>query len=158
MSGALENAVQPSAEPAEVRAAVPTDKDKLFKYLKKGSYKKFAAQEAASHPSRGPHSKYGLPVRVFLDPVLDASLKAGNDSHPAGSSVVKEMFSADGELEGWAVMVKTEDDSKGGKGWFWYEVTSTTDPEPFAVGNGIPLCFGCHGGGQDYVLTSYPLN
>ena len=157
MAGKVEAAMQPTAEPGVVRSTVPTDKDKLFKYLQKGSYKSFAAKESATHPSRGPHTKYGLPVRVFMDPVLDASMKAGNASHPAGSAVVKEMFSADGELEGWAAMVKTEDDSKGGQGWFWYEVTSTTDPEPFAIGNGIPLCFGCHGSGQDYVLSSYPL-
>jgi len=157
MSGAMEAARKPTVEAGVVRAAVPTDKDKLFEYLRKGSYKELAAKESASHPSRGPHTKFGLPVRVFLDPVLDASLKAGNDSHPAGSSVVKEMYSADDELEGWAVMVKTEDASKGGQGWFWYEITSTTDPEPFAIGNGVPLCFGCHGSGRDYVLSSYPL-
>ena len=158
MAGKVEAAMQPTAEPGVVKAAVPTDNDKLFKYLQKGTYKKLAAQESASHPSRGPHTKFGWPVRVFLDPVLDASLKAGNDSHPAGSAAVKEMYDADNKLQGWAVMVKTEDDSKGGKGWFWYEVTSTTDgSDPVAAGNGIPLCFGCHGAGQDYVLTSYPL-
>jgi hypothetical protein len=157
MTGKVEAALKPTTEPGKVRSVVPTDNDKLFKYLQKGSYKELAAQESATHPSRGPHSNFGLPVRVFLDPLLDASLKAGNASHPAGSAVVKEMFSKENELEGWAVMVKTEDDSKGGQGWFWYEITSTTDPEPFASGNGIPLCFGCHSTGNDYVLTSYPL-
>ena len=157
MSARTEDAVRPSAELGTVRSAVPTDQQKLFEYLQQGSYKNFAAKETVSHPSRGPHTKYGWPVRVFLDPVLDASLKAGNASHPAGSAAVKEMYDADGELQGWAVMVKTQDDSKGGQGWFWYEITSTTDPEPFAVGNGIPLCFGCHGTGRDYVLTQYPL-
>lgn len=57
-------------------------------------------------------------------------------------------------------MVKTQSDSAGGKGWYWYEVTNTAPgSEPVASGNGVPLCFGSHGnGGSDYVLTGYPLN
>ncbi len=89
---------------------------------------------------------------------IDASLRAGNKSHPMGSSIVKEMYDDKGKLQGWAVMVKTEAASKGGKGWFWYEVTSTTDgSKPVAAGNGVPLCFGCHAVGKDFVLTKYPL-
>ena len=68
------------------------------------------------------------------------------------------MFSEAGELQGWAVSVKTQDDSAGGNGWFWYEVTSTTDANALvANGNGVPLCFGCHAAGADYVLSDYPL-
>ena len=131
---------------------------KLFSYLQKGTYKNFAAKESSMHPSTGPHTKIGLPVRVFLDPKMDASLRAGNASHPAGSGIVKEMYNANGNLQGWAVMVKTGANSDDGKGWFWYEVTSTTDGSaPVAVGNGVPLCFGCHTIGKDFVLTGYPL-
>ena len=91
-------------------------------------------------------------MRVFLDPKLDASLKAGNASHPAGSAAVKEMYDAEGKLQGWAVMVKTSNNSANGKGWFWYEVTCTTDgSKPVASGNGVPLCFGCHFTGSDFV-------
>ena len=95
-----------------------------------------------------------------MDPKLDASLESGQSQHSAGSAVVKEMYTPGGELEGWAVMVKTQSDSAGGQGWYWYEVTSTAPgSEPVASGNGVPLCFGCHGnGGNDYVLTGYPLN
>ena len=68
------------------------------------------------------------------------------------------MYDGDGKLQGWAVMLKTQADSDGGKGWFWYEVTSTTSgSSPVGIGNGIPLCFGCHAIGKDYVLTRYPL-
>ena len=159
MSGALEKAMEPTARTRSVRSVVPTDDKKLHEWLRSGAYKKFAAQESESHPSAGPHTKYGLPVRVYLEPRTDASLKAGNSAHPAGSSIVKEMFTANNELEGWAVMVKTQDDSEGGKGWYWYEATSTAPgTEAFASGNGVPLCFGCHGGGNDFVLTKYPLN
>jgi hypothetical protein len=75
-----------------------------------------------------------------------------------GSSAVKEMYDDDGDLQGWAVMVKTEEDSAGGSGWFWYEVTSTrSGDDPVATGNGVPLCFGCHFIGRDFVLTNHPL-
>ena len=155
MTGAMEPAFEPTAETPGVRSTVPIGD--LFSYLQDGSYKSFAA-ESGNHPSRGPHTKFGLPVRVFLDPVLDASLAAGNASHPVGSSVVKEMYDVFGKLQGWAVMVKTQAESANGKGWFWYEVTSTTDgSDPVASGNGVPLCFGCHFTGNDFVLTGYPL-
>jgi hypothetical protein len=76
-----------------------------------------------------------LPVRIFVNDTLDASMKAGSASHPVGSSAVKEMYDGDGDLQGWAVMQKTQADSEGGKGWFWYEVTSTTDgSSPVGIG------------------------
>jgi hypothetical protein len=158
MTGAENLAFEPTAETGKVDSIVPVSKDKLFSYLQAGSYKDLAAKESGSHPSRGPHTKFGWPVRVFLDPKIDDSLKAGNASHPIGSSIVKEMYDGSGKLQGWAVMVKTTADSAGGKGWFWYEVTSTTDGfNPVAAGNGVPLCFGCHFTGRDFVLSEYPL-
>jgi len=147
-----------SAATPKVKTIVPTEIAALFKYLQDGEYKKFKAQESDVHPSRGPHAKFGLPVRVFMDPAIDASLKAGNKSHPVGASIVKEMYDAGKKLLGWAVMVKTATDSKGGKGWFWYEVTSTTDgTKPVAAGNGVAMCAGCHGLGKDFVLSNHPL-
>ena len=158
MTAAMSPAFEPTAETPKVDSVVPIAKDKLFSYLQAGSYKNLAAKESGRHPTRGPHTKIGWPVRVFLGPNLDASLKAGNTTHPAGSAAVKEMYDGSGKLQGWAVMVKTTADSAGGKGWFWYEITSTTDgSKPVATGNGVPLCFGCHFTGRDFVLTDYPL-
>jgi len=158
MTAAMNPAFEPTAETPKVDSVVPVAKDKLFSYLQAGSYKNLAAKESGRHPTRGPHTKIGWPVRVFLGPNLDASLKAGNTTHPAGSAAVKEMYDGSGKLQGWAVMVKTTADSAGGKGWFWYEITSTTDgSKPVATGNGVPLCFGCHFTGRDFVLTDYPL-
>jgi hypothetical protein len=158
MASAMGVIFQPTAPTAKVNSAVPTDQAKLFKYLKSGDYKKFAAQESGEHPAAGPHTNIGWPVRVFLDPVLDSSLAAGNAEHPVGSAAVKEMYADDGKLQGWAVMVKTEKDGAGGAGWFWYEVTSIKNgDDPVAIGNGVPLCFGCHFPGKDFVLTGYPL-
>ena len=160
MSRAMAGAMEATAETARVNSVVPTEKDALFRYLQGGSYKEFAAKESAVHPTRGPHTKFGLAIRVFLDPKLDASFRAGNASHPAGSATVKEMYDASGNLnlQGWAVMVKTQADSEGGKGWYWYEITSTTSgSNPVASGNGVPLCLGCHFPGKDFVLSGYPL-
>ena len=138
--------------------SIPTDPDELFGYLQSGAYRELAAKESAPHPSIGPHSRLGLPVRVYLNDTLDASLAADRSEHPMGASAVKEMFDEDGTLQGWAVMVKTEASSANGRGWFWYEVTSTTDgASPVAAANGAPLCTGCHFTGTDYVLTMYPL-
>ena len=156
MSGALNQALQPTA--ATGRGPIPTGQDALFTYLTSRRYESFSARESAQHPSIGPHTKSGLPVRVYVNDTLDASMKASNTSHPVGSGAVKEMYDGDGDLQGWAVMQKTQADSDGGKGWFWYEVTSTTDgSSPVGIGNGIPLCSGCHSIGTDFVLTRYPL-
>jgi len=158
MSGAMATVFDPTAETPDVDSAVPTDLDDLFDYLQSRSYDSFTARESGQHPSFGPHPSFGLPVRVFMDPLIDASLAAGNTSHPEGSSIVKEMYDGDGDLQGWAVMVKTQEDSGGGAGWFWYEVTSTrSGDDPVAAGNGVPLCQGCHLAGKDFVLTGYPL-
>ena len=158
MTGAMATVFDATAETPDIESAVPTDPEELFRYLQKGSYKDFAARESGEHPTRGPHTNVGWPVRVFLDPIIDASLAAGNTSHPAGSSIVKEMYNADGDLQGWAAMVKTSDDSDNGKGWFWYEITSTrSGSDPVAAGNGVQLCQGCHFIGRDFVLTTYPL-
>lgn len=146
--------------PTVANSVVPVNKEELFRYLKEGGYEKMKAKESSTHPSRGPHTRFGLPVRVFLDDKLDRSLKAGSAEHPQGASAVKEMYDAEGTLSGWAVMVKTQPTSENGKGWYWYEVTSATDGNAIAAnGNGVPGCVACHAsGGNDMVLTAYPLN
>ena len=158
MTSRTDAAFRPSAETPTATSLVPTDPDTLFDYLRSGDYRRFEARESGSHPSQGLHSKFGLPVRVFLDPTLDASLRAADVAHPPGASVVKEMYDGDGELEGWAVMVKTGGDSDVGNGWFWYETTDMENrTNVVAAGNGVPLCSGCHASGNDFVLTAYPL-
>ncbi len=134
----------------------------MFKFLVSGKYKSFPAKESKTHPSAGPHSikgTFGMPVQTYMNSIINDSLKAGNKSHPKGAGIVKEMFSAEGELQGWAVSLKTQEDSDGGKGWFWYEVTSTKDANAIvAHGNGVALCFGCHSSSRnDFVLSTYPL-
>ena len=159
MSSRTNSAWEATAETPSVESAVPTETAALFRFLKDGGYKEFPAKESAAHASRGPHAKFGWPVRVFLDAKMNGSLKASNASHPVGAAIVKEMYDEKGDrLMGWAVMVKTGADSAGGKGWFWYETTNTRDAtKVVASGNGVPGCFGCHSTGADFVLTSFPL-
>jgi cytochrome c553 len=151
---------QPTAPtPAKSPSRAPIEGDALFSFLQDGVYKKFPHQESATHPGRGPHTELGLPVKVYYNKILANSFKAGEEMHPAGSTAVKEMHDADGNLQGWAVMTKTGEDSDQGRGWFWYEVTSTTDSSALqAIGNGIPGCVSCHSrGSQDLTVSGYPL-
>ena len=155
----LSSNAQTPADSAENAETIPTDADRLFAYLQAGKYKALAAQESERHPSAGPHTRVGNDVRVYMNAALNQSLESGAAQHPAGAGVVKEMFAKDGKLRGWAVAVKTEADSRDGKGWYWYEVKSTTDnSNPVAAANGVALCTGCHVLGQDFVLSTYPLN
>jgi hypothetical protein len=158
MANGAAAALQPTADTPRIDSVVPTTTEALFAFLKEGRYKSFA-HESAVHTSRGPHAKLGWPVRVFVDPKMEASLESGAASHPVGAAIVKEMYDEAGsELAGWAVMVKTGSDSDNGKGWFWYETLNTNDSAAHvATGNGISGCFGCHSVGSDYVLTHFPL-
>ena len=132
----------------------PTEADALFQWLKDGGYTAWQA-ESGPHESTGPH---GGKVRTFVNAALFESLAAGNTVHPKGAAAVKELYGSGSTITGWAAEVKTDDDSAGGQGWYWYENFSTTDPSnPVAAGNGKSLCFNCHSGGTDYVLTPFPL-
>ena len=158
MTAALNAGMEATAPTGTAPGAVPTEDSALHDYLRARSYSQMPDTESDRHPSAGPHTGFGRLVRVFVNEILAASLDAGNDEHPVGSEAVKEMYLPDGNLEGWAVMVKTRDDSDSGQGWFWYEATSTEPgADAFASGNGVPLCFGCHSSGNDYVLTGWPL-
>ncbi len=150
---------EPSAPtPENLDLEIPLEKEALFAYLKSGAYKEFKTQEKEKHPSTGPHTQVGLPVRVFMNDGIANSLASNRDEHPMGASIVKEMFNKNGELSGWAVMVKTQDGSDNGLGWFWYEVTSTEDSGALAaMGNGVNGCISCHQiGNRDMVRTSFP--
>jgi hypothetical protein len=132
----------------------PTDQDAIFDWLKAGSYTGWAA-ESGPHPSTGPH---GGSVRTFVNDALLGSLEAANTVHPKDACAVKELYGGGSTITGWAVELKTDADSAGGQGWYWYEIYSATDPSsPVAAGNGKSLCFNCHSGGVDYVLTPFPL-
>ncbi len=134
-----------TATPTPGVVAVPTSSAELRTWLQAGMYKSWTA-ESATHPSAGPH---GATVRTFLNDTVLQSLAAGNTSHPAGSALVKELYFGGNTVQLWAVEVKVQDDSAGGRGWYWWEGASS--------GLGDPACTGCHAAGRDYVLTPFPL-
>jgi Cytochrome P460 len=135
----------------------PADAAGMFAFVKAGSYRSWPVREPSLHPSRGPHSRRAMPVRVFYNQALADSLGAGGGEHPAGAAVVKEMYTDRGVLRGWAVMVKTANASAEGDGWYWYEVTSVTSGDsPVAADHGVDLCSDCHEAGADYVLSRFP--
>lgn len=137
-------------EPAAAGETPPAEKDALLAWLEAGSYEGWTA-EAATHSS-GIH--FGQ-VKVFVNPLLEGSLEGGLAEHPQGSAAVKELYGQDGTaLVGWAVWVKVEPASDGGKGIYWLEKFGTSIYGD-ALGSGT--CTGCHAGGTDYFLTGWPL-
>ena len=143
-----------STAAAQSRDVPPTDGAALLKWLQAGRYKAWT-HESTAHPSLGPHPSA---VITFLNPTLDRSLAAKNAAHPKGAAAVKELLNMHGKLAGWAVSVKTADDSAGGKGWYWFEILGTRDLDnAVANANGVPLCYGCHTPGRDFVLIQHPL-
>ena len=134
----------PAGDPAAVNA-----------WLQKKEYQAWTKESAARDftPGAGGHSGT---VRAYLNPKLDASMKAGDAEHPVGSSAVKEFFQGD-TLRGWAMYVKTQEMSEGGKGWYWYEVFETKPGASSVGGQGSSTCTGCHSSGKDFVRVPYPL-
>lgn len=132
----------------------PRESEALLKWLQAGSYRNWV-RESVPHKSLGPHPAQ---VVTHLNPALDRSLGAKGAAHPKGAAAVKELFDASGKPSGWAVSVKTSQDSQGGEGWFWYEILGTSaSGNVVARANGVALCVGCHAQGRDFVLIEHPL-
>ena len=63
-------------------------------------------------------------------------------------AVALELYGKRGAVHGWAVSVKSQRDSAGGKGWYRYEVLSTEDgSRTLAADVGVAACAGCHAQG-----------
>jgi hypothetical protein len=138
------------AESAGADVQPPASSKELFEWLKAGSYKGWD-HAGEPHPSQGSHPGG---VLAYLNPALDGSLKSGGAAHPEGSAAVLELYGAGGKLHGWAVSIKTQRDSAGGQGWYWYEVFSTKDGKrTLAADQGAPACAECHAKGRDFVLA-----
>ncbi len=124
---------------------------RVFKWLADKKYSDFRS-EPEVHPSSSGPAVHG-DVKVFVNDKLDASMKAGNTTHPVGSMSVKELYK-DGELIGWALALKSKEDDGKGNGWYWYENLSLTDTSnPIAASLGNVNCVGCHAPGNDFIRT-----
>jgi hypothetical protein len=156
---AADAAVDPD-EPAAPRDGpqsacdVPSQPAELLAYLQRGEYKAFE-RESAVHPSTGPH---GGRVLTYVNAVLSDSLARGDAEHPRCAASVKELFLGNREVSGWAVFVKTDNASAGGKGYYWLEILGTQpDRSADYEGQGIGICVGCHSAGRDYFRAPWPL-
>lgn len=130
---------------------IPASPAALLEWLESAEYKSWQS-ESAPHPSAGPH--FGT-VRTFVDPCLAESLDAGNTTHPAGSTAVKELYGDGDVVLGWSVILKVAEGS-GGDTWYWHE---NYDGTTYADEIDADLCTGCHGGqgSVDYFLSPWPL-
>lgn len=145
---------KPATSGGAVVNGIPTSGVEMNAFLQKKAYGAWV-KESKIHTSTGPH---GNLVLTFLNPELDASLKAGNAEHPVGAASVKEFYDGANKVNGWAAYVKTQAASDGGKGWYWYEVfDATPGADPASEGLGDTTCTGCHARGRDYVRIPYPL-
>lgn len=148
LNGCQPTGPTPTATP---RSQVPpTAVEPLRAWLQAGSYLSWRA-ESAPHPGAGPH--FGV-VRTFVNDRLFGSLDAGAAQHPAGAAAVKELYGRNSPtVLGWAVMVKLQDESDLGDGWYWLETFGSFT----GGGVGNPGCTGCHAAGKDFVLIPFPL-
>lgn len=140
----------PTATPPPAPQLPPTAAAALRTWLEAGSYLDWRA-ESAPHLGTGPH--FGI-VRVFVNDALFASLSDGLPQHPAGAAAVKELYGNGGStVRGWAVMVKIQDDSDAGGGWYWFETFDTFS----SGGIGLRGCTTCHSIGRDFIRIPFPL-
>jgi len=144
--------VPPSATPTPPGSdsqIPPTEAAALVAWLEAGSYLGWQA-ESAPHASAGPH--FGI-VRTFVNNALFDSLSGDHPQHPGGAAAVKELYGSGTTVRGWAVMLKLQDDSNAGRGWYWYERFNGSGSG--AIGNRV--CTGCHSAGRDFVRIPFPL-
>jgi hypothetical protein len=132
----------------------PLTAPELLAWLQAGQYKTWA-REAAIHPAASPHPTN---VLSYANAALEQSLRSASAAHPVDSAVVKEIYTSANRIDGYAVMVKTQSASDGGRGWYWYEILGLANGNGrvVAASNGAGGCTGCHSAGVDYVRTRFP--
>lgn len=131
----------------------PQGADNVEAWLEQGAYKDWHC-EPEVHPSRAP-SPHGF-NRICSNDLLSADA-AGQGNWAAGSAGVKELYAAldDKEPIGYAVYLKTDDDSAGGANWYWYESIPADSKQPGGarrvVADGLgkagaakDICVNCH--------------
>jgi hypothetical protein len=135
----------------DARTLPPRGKRALLRWLSDGTYAHAYTPEPAIHPSTPAH---GTAVRTYLSPRLVDDLRAGRPQFRRGAAMVKEIYRG-GTLVGWAVMRKLRRRSgTSGRGWLFYETLDGTNRGAI-IGRGPPVCTGCHGTGQDFLLSSF---
>jgi hypothetical protein len=146
-------------------------------WLTAGSYKDWQC-EPAVHAARSP-SPHGF-NRICSNDLISATA-TGTGNWPKGAAAVKELHASASSTTpmGYAVYLKTADDSAGGANWYWYERVQLDSAAPHdsagVVADGMggggtakTICVGCHVaagsdaahtpsvGGRDQVYTPVP--
>ncbi|HEX5659560.1 MAG TPA: hypothetical protein VFX59_20330 [Polyangiales bacterium] len=146
-------------------------------WLAEGAYKDWSC-EPSVHEARSP-SPHGF-NRICSNDSLSANA-GGKGVWPKGAAAVKELYaSLDGTSPvGYAVYLKTAEDSAAGANWYWYERLSPAAAASFGLpevaadgmgnaGNARSICVSCHVaagsdaahtptvGGRDQVYTPVP--
>lgn len=155
----------------------PMGAARVQQWLESGAYKGWHC-ESAVHEARSP-SPHGF-NRICSNDLIAENV-AGTADWPRGAAAVKELYdsAAASAPSGYAVYLKTADDSAGGASWYWYETVPSDSLAPHdasgvvadGLGNSGPakaICVGCHvasgadaahtpsAGARDQVYTPVP--
>lgn len=104
--------------------------------------------------SPSPHGSFKLRLNNIAKAALDSTgeLPVGN-SFPAGSVIVKEIFSGN-TIDQFAVMKKDASNANAGNGWVWAEF-KPDGTVTYSAANKGSGCIGCHSGtpNRDLIRT-----
>lgn len=105
---------------------------------------------AAEHPGAEPH---GLMLTTYVNRLALEGIETRNGAMPVGAMIVKDNFSAEGDLVATTLMYKRAGEQSDPSGWFWmkWQPDNTID----AAGP-VEGCRSCHGmaQGNDFILTA----
>ncbi len=136
----------PDADPGTAQRP-PRGQPLLEAWLAQGFYKAWTCESMISPPRlSGNHGRQRICANERL-------LGSTSGTYPVGASLVKELFDADDQPNGFAVGLKI-DDAEGPQSWYWYERRGA-DPggQPKADGLALPDCAVCHQTApRDYVF------
>jgi hypothetical protein len=135
-------------------------------WLARGDYKSWHC-ETVQHEFRAP-SPHGF-NRICSNDLVSQNA-TGTGAWPRGAAAVKELYaSATASTPiGYAVYLKTADDSAAGANWYWYERVPLDSPAPHddkgvvadgmgSAGAAKTICVGCHiAAGSDTSHTPSP--
>lgn len=148
------DAAPPPVTPADAQTPATGDPAVVRAWLDSKAYTKWAC-EPAPHPRR---NGSGHSANRICSNTLLANHGAGE--YPVGAASVKELFDANNNLNGYAMLLKTK--AGGAESFYWYENIGAS-----VVANGLgdsgsakSVCTGCHSGagqngqsGHDFVFT-----
>lgn len=142
---AVEGERDAATDPPDTEQTPPQGAVAVEAWLAKGDYLAWHC-EPKPHAFRAP-SPHGFNRICSNDLIADAA--RGSGDWPKGAAAVKELYAAadDAEPVGYAVYLKTDDDSAGGANWYWYERVPVEGVVADGMGDEGPaktICVGCH--------------